>query len=130
MYRVSHFGHFYGTSPLFLTLAGCGFRDSVLLFCETEDGMALLVFAIQGGNGKYHFLITPCISVVLELGEMVETHSYRFFSVESSGVVSFSIKLSVFELLSKHMFFQMGHPIYYFLFLLSTNSATELYFVL
>ena len=96
MYRVSHFGHFYGISPLFLTLAGCGFRDSVLLFCETEDGVisfciALLVFAIQGKNGKYHFLITPRISVVLNFGEIVETHSYRFLSVESSGVVSFPI---------------------------------------
>ena len=109
---MSHFGHFYGISPLFLTLAGCGFRDSVLIFCETKDGsisfcIALLVFAIQGKNGKYHFIITPRISVDLKLGGMVETHSHRFFSVEFSGVVSFSIKLFVFELLGKLFFFKL-----------------------
>ena len=97
MYRVSQFGHFCGVSPLSVKIEHCGFRDSVLLFYEINNGASRIVIAlpvveIQGGIEKYHF----SLSVIFELIEEVKTCFYRVFLVESSGVVIFLLAPFVF----------------------------------
>ena len=67
---MSHFGHFYGVSPLFLKIEGCGFRDTVLLFRKTKDAVkkifiALLVSELQGDFETIAFWGTLCISATV-----------------------------------------------------------------
>ena len=76
VYRVSQFGHFCGVSPLSVKIEHCGFRDSVLLFYEINNGASRIVIAlpvveIQGGIEKYHFSGTLRVSVIFELIEEV-----------------------------------------------------------
>lgn len=38
MYRVFHFRHFCGVFHIFISIEGCGVRDSMPFFCEIVDG--------------------------------------------------------------------------------------------
>ena len=110
VYRVSKFRWFYGLSPLLLKIESCGFRGTVLLFCETKESanrnfIALFVFDIQGEFENSQFSGTPRISVVFRLIGKAKTNIDRVFCVESSGVVSSFSHLIFFEILTKPMFF-------------------------
>jgi hypothetical protein len=77
----------------------------VLLFYETKDALikfaiAILVFVLQGDFEKIAFSVIPCNSVIVKHIKKVKTDICRFFYVESSGVLRFSLEVTVFEILT------------------------------